>query len=149
MNKILSFIFVFFLFSCSYDPILKQKNYNFSINLNNVKGDKEINSIISEKFNSINGSGKNYELTLISNKTKKIMSKDTKGDPSIFELQINVKYKVNISNKNLIEREVNRKTTYNNISDKFELENYEKSIVKNLSLDISDNIINSISDIHE
>ena len=49
----------------------------------------------------------------------------------------------------LIENKINRKTTYNNINDKFELENYEKNIVDNLSKNISDKIIFSISEIHK
>ena len=64
------------------------------------------------------------------------MSKDSKGDPSIFELQINVNYSVKRDGKTLIVNKINRKATYNNITDKFELENYEKSIIDNLSTNI-------------
>ena len=41
------------------------------------------------------------------------------------------------------------KDMYNNVSDKFELENYEKNIINNLSQNISDKIIISISEINE
>ena len=77
------------------------------------------------------------------------MSKDSKGDPSIFELIIDVNYSVKKDEKILIVNKINRKTTYNNITDKFELENYEKTIIHNLSKNISDKIIFSISEIHE
>ena len=42
-----------------------------------------------------------------------------------------------------------RKTTYNNISDKFEMESYENTVINNLSTNISDIIIFSISESNE
>ena len=152
MNKITNYILLFFLFflsSCAYEPILKSKNYLFSINVSNINGDKEINSIIINKFGSLKENEKKYDLDLSTKKEKNIISKDSKGDPSIFELLINVKYSVKKDGKTIIEREINRKATYNNITDKFELENYEKNIINNISTVISDYIMLSISKINE
>jgi len=73
MNKILNYIFVFFLFAligCAYEPILKSKNYQFSINLEQINGESKINSIITNKFNKLKGN-KKYDITLSSNKEKK------------------------------------------------------------------------------
>jgi hypothetical protein len=152
MNKIINYILIFllfFLFNCAYEPILKSKNYLFSINVSNINGDKEINSIIINKFGSLKENEKKYDLDLSTNKEKNIISKDSKGDPSIFELLINVKYSVKKDGKTIIENEIKRKTTYNNITDKFELENYEKNIINNISTVISDYIMLSISKINE
>ena len=63
-----------------------------------------------------------------SKKEKKILSKDSKGDPSVFELEIKVNYNLEEDGEKIIENNINRKTTYNNITDKFELENYENHI---------------------
>ena len=38
---------------------------------------------------------------------------------------------------------------YNNISDKFEMEKYEKNIIENLSVNISDMIFGSISEVNQ
>ena len=152
MNKILNYIFLFFLFvlfSCTYEPILNKKNYQFSININEKSGDEEINSIIINNFPFQKENETKYDLTLISKKEKNIISKDSKGDPAIFELIINVNYNVKKEGKTLIANTINRTATYNNITDKFELENYEKTIINNLTKNISDKIINSISEIHE
>ena len=94
-------------------------------------------------------SQKVYDLTLSSNKEKKIISKDTAGDPLIFQILINVEYNVNKEGKLLIEKSFNRKIKYNNISDKFEMEKYEKNIIENLSINISDMIIGSISEVNQ
>ena len=56
MNKILNYIIIFFLLtllSCDYKPILSYKNYQFSINVDKISGDEEINSIIVNIFNKI------------------------------------------------------------------------------------------------
>ena len=150
MNKIINYIFFLLLLSsCAYEPILNNKNYGFFINVDKLNGDQKINSIIIKNFYNLKGKEKKYDLTMSSNKEKNIISKDSKGDPSIFELLINVNYSVEKDGKTLIVNKINRKTTYNNITDKFELENYEKNIIHHLSRSISDKIINSISEIHE
>ena len=152
MNKILNYIVVFFLFalvSCDYKPILNYKNYQFSLNVDKISGDEKINSIIINKFNNLKGNEKQYFINLSSKKEKNIISKDSKGDPSIFELIIKIYYKVEKDGKIIIENNVSRKTTYNNISDKFELDSYESTIINNLSTNISDKIIFSISELNE
>ncbi len=152
MTRIINYTLLFFLFlfsSCAYEPILNNKNYEFSINVIKKDGDQNINSLIVNNFNYLKENNQKYDLTLSSIKEKKILSKDSKGDPSIFELFINVNYIVKKDGKILIKNKINRKTTYNNITDKFELENYEKNIVDNLSKNISDKIIFSISEIHK
>lgn len=152
MNKIFNYILIFFLFtllSCGYKPILVNKNYEFSIISKNISGDQKINSIIIEKFNSLQGKEKEFYVSLSTTKSKNIISKDSKGDPAIFELIINVNYNVERNAETVIKKNISRKTTYNNISDKFELDNYEKNIINNLSVDISDRIIFSISEINE
>jgi len=150
MNKTINYIFFLLLLSsCAYEPILKNKNYGFSINVDKINGDQKINSVIIKNFNNLKGTEKIYDLTISSTKEKNIISKDSKGDPSIFELIINVNYRVEKDGKTLIVNKINKKTTYNNITDKFELENYEKNIINQLSKNASDKIINSISEIHE
>ena len=152
MNKIINYTLLFLLFlltNCAYEPVLKNKNYQFSINIVKINGDKNINSIISKNIKKIKEKEKKYDLTLTSNQEKIIISKNSKGDPSIFELQININYVVKENGKTLIENNINRKTTYNNITDKFELESYEKTIIQNLSSAISDDIMLSISHINE
>ena len=152
MNKILNYILVFFLFallSCDYKPILSNKNYEFTINTKNLSGDQKINSIIINKFNSLKGKEKEFFVSLSTEKEKNTISKDSKGDPAIFELIINVNYSVERNGEIVIKNNITRKTTYNNISDKFELDNYESNIINNLSTNISDRIIFSISEINE
>ena len=152
MNKIINYTFLltlFFLTNCGYQAVLSNQNFKFSINTNKLNGDQKINSLITNNFNKLKENEKKYDLTLLSSKEKKVISKDSKGDPSIFELKINVNYIVEQEGEVLINNKINKKTTYNNITDKFELESYEKTIIDNLASEISDNIMLSISKISE
>ena len=152
MNKISNYILIlsfFFLTNCGYEAVLNNQNYQFSINVNKINGDQKINSLIINSFKQLKENEKEFNLSLTSNKEKLIISKDSKGDPSIFEIKIDVHYVVKKDGEILISNKINKKTTYNNITDKFELENYEKNIINNLSQNISDKIIISISEINE
>jgi len=152
MNKISNYILIlsfFFLTNCGYEAVLNNQNYQFSINVNKINGDQKINSLIINRLKQLEKNEKIYNLSLTSNKEKLIISKDSKGDPSIFEIKINVNYVVKKDEEILISNKINKKTTYNNITDKFELENYEKTIINNLVSEISDNIMLSISKVSE
>ena len=152
MNKISNYILILsllFLTNCGYQAVLNNQNYQFSINVNKINGDQKINSLIINSFKQLKENEKKYNLSLTSNKEKLIISKDSKGDPSIFEIKINVNYVVKKDGEILISNKINKKTTYNNITDKFELENYEKTIINNLVSEISDNIMLSISKVSE
>ena len=152
MIKISNYILILSLLlltNCGYDAVLNNQNYQFSINVNNLNGDQKINSLIINNFKQLKENERKYNLSLTSNKEKLIISKDSKGDPSIFEIKINVNYVVKKDGEILISNKINKKTTYNNITDKFELENYEKTIINNLVSEISDNIMLSISKVSE
>ena len=152
MNKISNYILILSLLlltNCGYQAVLNNQNYQFSINVNKINGDQKINSLIINSLKQLEKNEKIYNLSLTSNKEKLIISKDSKGDPSIFEIKINVNYVVKKDGEILISNKINKKTTYNNIADKFELENYEKNIINNLVSEITDNIKLSISKVSE
>ena len=152
-NKIFYKLILFiFLSSCGYSPVLTQKEYLFEIYNVDKIGNKKINSFIEKKLNlykSKKDSKKiSFNIILNSNLTKETISKDSKGDPSIFELQITTDVKIinNIDNST-VEREINKKLTYNNLTDKFELSRYEDTLIQNLSLNIGNKIISILSNL--
>tara|TARA_B100001027_G_scaffold195396_1_gene151697 strand:- start:625 stop:1101 length:477 start_codon:yes stop_codon:yes gene_type:complete len=146
--KIILILLIQGLTSCGYNPIFSEKNYNFEINQTSFSGEKEINQVIESKFNLIRNNQsikkKKYDLEINSSKVRKIISKNSKGDPLKFEMNISVDFKI-ISNRNLLlNKEIKKKSIYNNISDLFELEQNEKIIIENISENISDIIFSSI-----
>ena len=148
MKKILNIIFLFLFINttgCGFTPILVKSNYNFSYIIEKSAGSERVNSNIDEKLKVLKGSEKIYNLTLNSKETKNILSKDSKGDPSILEIVINLDYTIKDSGKIILKKNLTQRSTYNNISDKFELEQSEDILVKNLTNNLAQDIISSTS----
>ena len=136
--------------SCSYTPLFSEKNYNFGFEeINFVKrGEDDANRIIKNRFTLIKQVNdkklKKYILSIKTSKVKKIVLKDSKGDPVKFELILIANYEVRDSEKVLVNKEIERKNIYDNNSDKFKLKEKEKIILENLAVNISDMILTSI-----
>lgn len=148
-------IFLFTLTACSYEPIFSKKDYGFEININSITGDKDINRIIKNRLYLITNQGNNvnainkFNLSIDTKKVRKIISKDSQGDPSRFELTLYSSFEISKSGKILLERKIEKNYIYNNESDKFKLEQSEKIIVENLSEKISEVIISLIMNIND
>ena len=130
---------------CGFTPILSSSNYNFSYVIEESSGSERVNSYINERLRNLNGKEKTYQVILNSREAKNILSKDSKGDPSILEIVINLNYIIKDNEKVLINKILTQRSTYNNISDKFELEKSEEILVENLTRDLAQNIISSTS----
>ena len=67
MIKFSKIIIIFFVFlnNCSYEPILKKKNINFAIKIENLEGNKEINSILENRFINYASGDKRYNISKI------------------------------------------------------------------------------------
>ena len=150
-NKIIYIVLVlFFVSSCGYTPVFKQKDYPFQISKIEKIGDKEVNKSITRKLSNLSEeTDKNktiYNLEIKSDLTKLIISKDSKGDPTVFKIQIDTEIKILDENdKNKVEKKISKTINYNNKSDKFELSRYEKTLIENLSQNIGERIISILS----
>jgi hypothetical protein len=144
-NKIILSLILFFTVGCSgYEPIFSTKNFNFYIDevitLENDKVSKKIEKKF-KPYQSQKNISKNYNLKIISYKEENIIAKDSKGDPTIFEMNITSNVEI-ISNDNKINKMTfNEKFNFNNQSNKFELNQYKKIIEKNLINNIFNNLI--------
>ena len=106
-------------------------------------GERELDIIINNKLKNYKNDTKKlnkYHVTIESSLNKIISSRDSKGDPSTFTIEINTKLNV-IKNDN-IKNEINFKESFNyaNSSKKFKLKQYEKQIKKSLLDNISNDI---------
>tara|TARA_Y200000002_G_scaffold358252_1_gene341491 strand:- start:1285 stop:1761 length:477 start_codon:yes stop_codon:yes gene_type:complete len=148
LKKILIVLLILGLTSCAYKPIFLEKSYDFDIKEIILSGDKNINRIIKNKLQFIKNSedkGKKvYNIKIVSKKNRVIVSKDSKGDPLKFEMNIIVEYKIINNNNTLFNNKIEKNNIYNNDSDQFKLEQTEDIILKNLTRSISDIIISSI-----
>ena len=139
------FLIVIFLSNCGFTPrYALNKNINFSINLIELKGDREFNNSLRSKiarYGKRDDNKKFYDLSLTTKYNKNIKSKDTAGLAKEYELVITVDAIVKselIDPKKLVFKE-----TFNmkKFEDSFEEKNYEKIMKENLSDIILDRII--------
>ena len=144
IKKIHNLIILFFLLSaCGYKPIFSEDS-NFSLTLIDLEGDKRINRVIYEKlypFSENKDARKQYQLKVKSISSKKIASKNTKGNLDKFNLNIIVSLQLEDINKNVIEKSFIKNITYNNMANKFDLSKYERSAKNNFAEKISEEII--------
>ena len=144
----LSFLLILLILNgCGFKPMLAGSDYDFSIKVKNSTGNEQINSKIENKLKMFKGIKRTFNITLNSGETKNILSKDSKGDPSIMEIVISLNYKISEKSKILVSRSLSQKSTYNNISDKFELSKSEEMLKDNLIENLVTDIINSASNL--
>ena len=141
------FILLFFLNGCGFKPILTESDYNFLIRIDSMSGNGELNSKIENKLKVLDGTKKLFNLSLNSREIKNVLSKDSKGDPNILELIINLNYKLSTNGKILVNKSLTQRSSYNNISDKFELSKSEDILKDNLVENLVSDIINSATNL--
>ena len=145
MNKFLLLIVsIFILSACSYEPILLKKNYDFEFNKIEFSGDKTVNEIIKNRISRVSSGSKKYNIYYNSKIEKSVVSSNEKGDPTIFNLNIDLEYKITDKDKVIIKNKISKQSTYNDIKDKFELSNYEINSIKSLAKKIGDEIMMSL-----
>ena len=143
-KKITIIISFFLLLSCGYEPIFSSSKGNFSITEIELLGKKKIGSKIKKNlsiYKNIENKSIFYSLEINSDQKKNIVSKDTKGDPKIFEMQILVDLTILENNKIKNKKNFKESYVYNNSSNKFDLNQYEKNIKENLTEKIIEKII--------
>tara|TARA_B110001450_G_C17265767_1_gene337374 strand:+ start:102 stop:551 length:450 start_codon:yes stop_codon:yes gene_type:complete len=149
MKKKIIILLTFFIFSsCGYTPIYSNKNFSVNIiNITKLKNDK-LNFKIEKRLESFSdkNSQKLIKLEMDSQKLITVISKDSKGDPSRYEMFVKLNLNIDYNNENLkktFEERFNYKTNTN----KFELNQYEKEIEELLINRIIEKLIRDLSKI--
>ena len=141
MKKYL-FIILLLFNQCDYKPIYSQNNQNFGIKIIEFNQNRS-NKILATRLKDYSYKKNNlflYELKLLTSENKLVLSKDTKGDPLLLGLKINLKIEVYEKDKLVTKKEYNEQFNYQNLSKKFELNSYESEI----RLNIYDKMISKI-----
>jgi hypothetical protein len=143
-KKITIIISFLLLLSCGYKPIFSSSKANFSITEIKLFGKKNIGSKIKKNLNiykNVENKSIFYSLKINSDQKKSVLSKDEKGDPKIFEIQVLIDLTILENNKIKNKKNFKESFTYNNSTDKFGLKQYEKNIEENLIEKIVEKII--------
>ena len=144
MKKVFINLFILLILSnCGYSPIYIKKEMNsFSVDINEIFGDRLINNLISNQLNQSEDKLSANKITLNINTTYKkiINSKDATGAAASYELSVITK--LNVSNKN---NNKNFQFDERFIMDKNENlideKNYERTIKQSFASSIASKII--------
>lgn len=138
---ILITLFLNLLTSCGYTPIYSDqnlKNKNFSIEIININGDRDINNRINLHLKKYQNDLERKKLISINTKyNKSIYLKDSAGDASEYKLDVTAEINVNSEKKIFINESFNMKKMTN----LFDQSNYEKTIKKNFADSIVEKLL--------
>ncbi len=141
--KFTTFFLFIFLVGCGFNSVLNDNSINFSIEDITQVGDKNINEKILINLNNYRNNPdkeKKYYLKINSVEIRSVTSKDTKGDPKTYRIEIKTNIEVSDMNNKVSKKNFLEKKNYNTMSSKFDLGLYENNIRKNLANTISRNI---------
>ena len=136
--------------SCGYEAMHsknKLSNTNFSISKISFEGDREMNIKIQEKLSrySLSKKERDFIIKITSLAEKNIYAKDSKGNPSIFEINLKVLTLVNIKDGTKTTIPFEKSFKYNTNEDNFELKRYEREIKLNLTKTIINDLVFKLS----
>ena len=146
--KITSFLIliIFFLNNCGFTPQYAGfKGIDFSININEVEGDRELNNAITSQLNRYNN--KNLKIINLDIKTKftsNILSKDTTGKATKYNLKADVEFTLNTGDDTRTIK-MFEEFKIDNIEDNVEENNYIRIIKRNFAEIISEKLILNIN----
>ena len=143
MNKKIWLILIFItLFSgCGFKPILSTDNYNFSIKLDDVKGDNDLTKFIKFNLNRYqNINSEIFYISIQSSYEKNALSKNKSG--KIIEFSIISITEVKIRNNNK-EKNISliNEANMTNISDNYDEKIYERNIKQSFANKITKDLI--------
>ena len=138
---LLLFIILLFKTSCGYTPIYSTSNFELKINKINYTPNI-LNKQIVQTLNSLsNPSGsKEYDININTLNEKNIVSKNSKGETVIFEKKIILELEL-YNEEDQHNKKFSSKINYNNNDNKFELNQYEIEIEKQIIDDLIEKVI--------
>ena len=141
IKKNIIFIYlIFFLTNCGFTPIyLKNTDLNFSIEQVNYTGDRDLNNFLKTNLIKYKNEKSKNKIYIEANSTyrKIILSKDSAGEITAYQLEAEVIFSIMPLNKKIriIENEIMESK-----EDKFEEARYERSIKQNFASAISNKL---------
>tara|TARA_B100001113_G_scaffold262_1_gene223 strand:- start:844 stop:1302 length:459 start_codon:yes stop_codon:yes gene_type:complete len=151
MKNITILIFLLFLSHCGYSSIYKdQQSLDFQLAVIETKGDYEMNNLIKNeiKLYSNKNSQNIYNIKINTDFEKKVLTKDSSGVITDYNLSVVSEFSVNLNDKDKIfkfEENINIK----NQSDTFEQNSYEKNIKRNFASSIREKLIFAVLSLND
>ena len=145
MTKKLLLASLIFLYSCTgYVPLFSEKT-NFKFNSVELEGEERLNQIILRNIENLENKNSNdikfIDLKINTQKIKKIHSKDSKGDPNKYKIEIKTVLEIEFENDINLKKNFFVSDIFDDFDSQFELNKYEKKTTKILTERLSEKII--------
>ena len=137
-----------YLTSCGFTPIYSKKNLDFQINNIQFEGDREIKAILLSNLSAYKTKEKdkyNYDLNIKSEKKVEIASKNTKGEATVYKININSIVEVFLDDKLLVTKHYNNSSIYSSEKKIIKMKEVESRNLSNLSSKLASEIILTLS----
>jgi len=137
-----------YLTSCGFTPIYSKKNLDFQINNIQFEGDREIKAILLSNLSAYKTKRKdkyNYNLNIKSEKKVEIASKNTKGEATVYKININSTVEVFLDDKLLLTKHYNNSSIYSSEKKIIKMKEVESRNLSNLSSKLASEIILTLS----
>jgi len=138
-NIIILFLIVL-LSNCGFTPIyIKNNNTNFSIEKMDFTGDRELNNFLKSNLNQYKNKKVDNKIYIeaVSIYEKNILSKNSSGESTKYQLEAEIVFKIKPSNKEI---KITEKKVMNSMSDKSEEARYERLIKQSFASSISNKL---------
>ena len=142
MTKKILLILIFILTnSCGYESIYSKKNQNkLTVSKVEISGDKNLNKKIISQIPIDLNNNNNKVLVMDTQKQLESVSKDKAGNTKIYNLTIISNVSLKDKKKIINSKNFTSSFSYNNIPNKFDLEQYSRNIEQNLTAKIAEEI---------
>ena len=134
------FIIYLVLVSCGFQSIYVSDKSNFSFNKSNAIGEIKISKEIISNLRSLKKDNGEYELIIETIFKKNVSSKNKRGDPEVFDMNLDVNLTLKKDN-DILRNKFKEKLSYNNLKSKFELKQHENNLKSNLVQKITRDIL--------
>tara|TARA_B110000967_G_scaffold86517_1_gene89079 strand:+ start:52 stop:504 length:453 start_codon:yes stop_codon:yes gene_type:complete len=131
MKKIITVMLTFlFLTSCGYTPIYFNKNFDFNIKDITISKNDQLSYKTKKMLLALSNqnSQRIIYLDLDVQKKTNVITKNSKGDPSRYEMVINIQLDITYNKDQKIRSSFKENFNYNENINKFELSQYTKEI---------------------
>ena len=134
------FIIYLVLVSCGFQSIYLSDKSNFSFNKSNAVGEIKISKEIISNLSGLKRDDGEYELIIETIFKKNVSSKNKRGDPEVFDMNLDVNLTLKKDN-DILRNKFKEKLSYNNLKSKFELKQHENNLKSNLVQKITRDIL--------
>ena len=130
--KQIFYLLFIFVTSCGYQSIETYYKGDFQISELNITGNKNINRIIDRNLKNSNENNNSSNLLKVEIKTdlnKSIITKNSKGEATRYNMKININLKTFKNEKIVLEKIYSKNNSYNTLESKYELKQFEKILI--------------------